>query len=76
MEGAAFQKIARLDPAKLHSENGVQILVEFGGGEPGRRQKLKSVAISSSRRFTKLVKRPMKAMTRTWPGTTITSRSC
>ena len=36
VEGAAFQKVARLDGAKLQSKQGVQYLVEALGGQWGR----------------------------------------
>ena len=36
IEGAAFQKIARLDPSKLRDKNGVKVLVETLGGQWGR----------------------------------------
>ena len=36
IEGAAFQKVARLDPAKLRTKDGVQYLIESIGGQWGR----------------------------------------
>eukprot|EP00435_Cladocopium_sp_Y103_P067119 s25_g29.t1 len=36
IEGSAFQKVARLDPAKLRTAQGVQYLVESIGGQWGR----------------------------------------
>jgi hypothetical protein len=35
VQGVAFQKVARLDAAKLRSDNGVQYLVEALGGQWG-----------------------------------------
>ncbi|CAE7277164.1 unnamed protein product [Symbiodinium sp. CCMP2592] len=36
VEGVAFQKIARLDPAKLRSKDGIKLLVETLGGSWGK----------------------------------------
>ena len=36
VEGVAFQKVARLDPAILRGEGGVQYLVEALGGQWGK----------------------------------------
>ena len=36
IEGAAFQKIARVDPTKLRSVDGVQHLIEALGGQWGK----------------------------------------
>jgi hypothetical protein len=36
IEGSAFQKVARLDPAKLRTKQGVQFLIESLGGQWGK----------------------------------------
>jgi hypothetical protein len=36
VEGVAFQKVSRMDPAKLKSKDGVRLLVEALGGSWGR----------------------------------------
>ena len=73
IEGSAFQKVARLDPAKLRTKQGVQFLIESLGGQWGKLSTEEKYELFERALYT-VVQRPTKATIATWHAMTWRSR--